>query len=136
MKYESRVDSWIKLLFYITILLLILPVITIPTDEVFFYLGSTLPIVGITLWILKGSYHIFEEEELLIKFGPFSTRVKYENIREISLNKNWMSSWALTSKRIAIKVHNKTFFKGDVQIGPMNREEFADELKRRCRNLD
>ena len=136
MKYDSRVDLWIKLLFYTATLLMVFPVFTVPGDEILFYLATTLPIVGITLWILKGSYNKFDEEELIVKLGPFSTKVKYENIKEISTSKNWMSSWALTNKRVAIKVHSKTFFKGNLQIGPMNREEFIDELKRRCRNLD
>ena len=42
----------------------------------------------------------------------------------------------MTNKRVFIKVHNKTWIKGDIQVGPKEREEFVDELNRRCRNLD
>ena len=60
--------------------------------------------------MLIGSYLELREEELFIKLGPIYGRVRYENIKSISLNSSWVSSWALTSKRVTIKVHNKTLF--------------------------
>lgn len=136
MRYEVKIDLWIKLLIYFTVVITLGPAIFIPKGEVLIYIIITLPICVFMLWMLYGAYLELKEDELYIKLGPIYGRVKYENIKSITLTKSYLSSYAMTNKRVFIKVHNKTWIKGDVQVGPKDREEFVDDLKRRCRNLD
>ena len=136
MRYEAKIDLWIKILFYLTIALTTGPAFFMASEEVIIYLLITLPINIFVLWMMLGTYLEFREEELYVKLGPIYVRVKYDNIKSISLNSSWSSSYAMTMKRVTIKVHSKTWIKGDLQIGPKERIEFVDELTRRCRNLD
>ncbi len=136
MKYNMKIDLWIKLLFYGSIGLLVGPLLAIPGDEMVFYILIVLPTVGMILWLMHGSYYQLRDDDLYMRIGPFFSKVPYGNIKSVSLSKNWSSSWAMSMKRIFIVVHEKTVFKGDVQISPIDRMEFMDELTRRCRNLD
>jgi|LGOV01.1.fsa_nt_gb hypothetical protein len=136
MRYEAKIDFWIKILFYLTIGLTTGPVFFMPSEEVIIYVVITLPINIFVLWMMWGTYLEFREEELYVKLGPIYSRVNYDNIKSISLNSSWSSSYAMTMKRVTIKVHSKTWIKGDLQVGPKERIEFVDELTRRCRNLD
>lgn len=135
MRYEAKVDFWIKILIYFTVAITVAPAFYVPPKEVLIYILITLPINISMLWILYGSYLEFRDEELYMKLGPIHGTVKYENIKSISLTKSYLSSYALTNKRVFIKVHKKTWIKGDVQVGPKDRQEFVDDLERRCRNL-
>lgn len=81
-------------------------------------------------------YTELTDEYLVIRLGVFRQRIKYEKIKSIKLCKNWLSSMAMTSKRIEIKEHKKGYVFGTTYIGPKNREEFFYELKRRCYNLE
>lgn len=136
MKYSLKIDWWIKLLFYFSIVITIGPMIAIPQDEMIFYLLAVLPINIFLLWILFGSYYELKDDLLYLRIGPIFRRIKYENIKSLSYKRNWSSSMAMTMDRIYIEIHNKTMLKTDVQIGPTDKEEFMDDLKRRCRNLD
>jgi hypothetical protein len=135
-RYEAKVDWWIKALIYFTVAITVAPAFFMPKGEVLIYILITLPINIFMLWLLYGAYLEFRDEELYIKLGPIYGRVKYDNIKSISFVKSYLSSYAMTNKRVYIKVHNKTWIKGDIQVGPKDREEFVDELKRRCRNLE
>jgi len=135
-RYEAKVDVWIKLMIYFTVVIIVGSAVFVPPEEVFIYILFIIPTIILMLWLLYGSYLEFRDEELYIKLGPIFGRVKYDNIKSISLTKSYLSSYAMTNKRVFIKVHNKTWIKGDIQVGPKDREEFVDELTRRCRNLD
>ncbi len=136
MRYEAKIDFWIKFLFYLTIALTLGPITIMPSKEIVIYVLITLPLNIFVLWLLLGTYLEFRDEELYIKLGPIYKKVKYDNIKSISKDRSWSSSYAMTMIRVTIKIHNKTWINGDLQIGPKNREEFIDELTRRCRNLD
>lgn len=136
MRYKAKIDFWIKISIYFTIAITVAPALYMPFDEVLIYILIILPMNIFFVWMLYGSYLEFRDEELYIKLGPIYGRVKYDNVKSISLIKSYHSSYAMTSKRVSIRVHNKTLIKGDLQVGPKNREEFFDELIRRCRNLD
>ena len=135
-RYEAKVDVWIKLMIYFTVVIIVGSAVFVPPEEVFIYILFIIPTIILMLWLLYGSYLEFRDEELYIKLGPIFGRVKYDNIKSISLTKSYLSSYAMTNKRVFIKVHNKTWIKGDIQVGPKEREEIVDELNRRCRNLD
>lgn len=136
MRYEAKIDAWIKLLLYGSVVITLAPAFIMPNDEIIMYILITLPIAIFVLWMLYGSYLEFREDELFVKLGPIFSKIKYDNIKSISMTKSYLSSLAMTNKRVFIKVHNKTWVKSDVQVGPKDRAEFIDELTRRCRNLE
>lgn len=135
MRYSAKIDLWIKLLFYFSIATIIFPVFTIPSEEMIFYLLAVLPITVFILWMLFGSFYEFKDEYLHLRIGPISRKITYDNIKSISNKRNWSSSMAMTNDRVFIELHHKTMFKSDVQVGPLDKEEFTDELRRRCKKL-
>jgi len=85
--------------------------------------------------MLFGSYYELREEVLFMRIGPISRKIRYDNIKSISFKKNWSSSWAMSYDRVSIELIHKTFLKSDVQVGPKEKVEFTDDLRRRCRNI-
>jgi len=135
MKYKIKTDWWISLLFYFTFVVLLVPIMTIPKDEILFYLLPVGPILIFAIWTLFGSNYELREEVLFMRIGPITKKVRYDNIKSISFKKSWSSSWAMTRDRVVIELNQKTLLKSDIQIGPKDKEEFTDDLKRRCKNL-
>ena len=113
MRYEAKIDNWIKITFYLAIVLTVGPAFFMPSGEIFVFILITLPINIFLLWMLFSSYHEFRDEELYIRLGPIYKRIKYDDIKSISLVKSYLSSYAMTNKRVLIKIHNKTWMKGD-----------------------
>lgn len=111
-------------------------VVTIPVDEMIYYVLAVSPIFIIISWIMLGSYYELREDLLFMKLGPFFGRIKYQNIKSLALKENWLSSMAMSRERIEIKEHKKGRLMGTTYISPVNREEFLEELKRRCYNLE
>lgn len=136
MRFEVKIDLWIRLLFYFSIGIIIFPAFMMPWDEIVFYILITAPINILLIWILMGSYLELGDEELYIKLGPIYRKISYKNIKSISFKQSWSSSWAFTKARVEIKVYNETFFKGNLQVGPKDRVSFTDSLTRYCRNLE
>ena len=84
-RYEAKVDVWIKLMIYFTVVIIVVSAVFVPPEEVFIYLLFIIPTIILMLWLLYGSYLEFRDEELYIKLGPIFGRVKYDNIKFITL---------------------------------------------------
>lgn len=136
MRYDAKIDAWISLLLWGTNIMLLGLVFTIPKEEIWIYLLTVSPMIILMVWLILGSYYEFREEDLYMKLGPFFGRIKYKDIKSVELKTNWLSSMAMTSKRIEIRVHGKGFFRGTTYIGPKDREEFLYDLINRCPNLE
>lgn len=136
MRIKSEVDMWFKYIIYITIMILLGSVLIVPKEALMITLAIAAVSIAFMLWILKGTYYEFRENYLYCKSGPFFEKIYYDNIRYARLTNNKLSSMALSSKRIEIRQHNKGYFLGTTMISPVNREEFLQELLKRCRNLE
>ncbi|MBN2605052.1 MAG: PH domain-containing protein [Bacilli bacterium] len=136
MRYKAKIDWWIGLLLHGTNVIMIGVIFTIPPTEVYMYLMVVIPMVLLIVWILIGSYYELRDDEIFSKMGPFFSHIKYESIKSLELKTNFLSSMAMTSQRIEIREHDKSYIRGTTFIGPVNREEFLVELKHRCKNLD
>jgi len=135
-KVKVKIDLWISLLLWGSNIFFIVIGFTIPVNEIWIYLLSIVPMVGLIVWILIGSYYILKEDLIYMRLGPFFWRIKYDNIKSLRLTTNWLSSMALSIYRIEIIEHNKGYFRGTTMISPVDREAFLEELKRRCYNLE
>ncbi len=136
MKVKVRIDLWVSIILWLSCGIFAALAFVIPTSEIWVYLIFILPVLIIMVWILIASYYELQEDLLYMRIGPFFGRIRYENIKSLSLKKNLLSSMALSIYRIEIREHNKNYFWGTTQISPINREEFLEELKRRCYNLE
>ncbi len=135
-RVKVKIDLWISLLLWGSCLFFIGMGFTISKGEITIYFLSIIPMILLIIWILLGSYYELGEDLLYMRIGPFFWKIKYENIKSLRLTNNMLSSMALSIHRIEIIEHNKGFFRGTTMISPVNREEFLEELKRRCYNLE
>ena len=136
MKVKVKIDLWIGLTMWGTNVLCLAMVFTIPPNEVIYYILFISPLVIAIIWIMLGSYYELREDLLFVRLGPFFSRIKYENIKSLSLKTNWLSSMAMSKDRIEIKEHHKGYLRGTTMISPVNREEFLETLKQYCYNLE
>ncbi len=136
MKVKVKVDAWVSTLLWGMNVFFVVIAFAVPAEEIWIFLVVILPMVIFMAWILIGSYYEFQEDLLFIKLGPLFGKIKYDNIKSLALKKNWVSSMALSSKRIEIKEHKKGYIMGTTYISPVNREEFYEDLKRRCYYLE
>jgi hypothetical protein len=133
---KVKIDLWVSIILWLNTGIFVALAFVIPPSEFWIYLVFVFPILILMLWILFGSYYELREDLLFLKIGPFFGRIKYENIKSLELKNNWLSSMALSYHRIEIKEHKKGYIMGTTMISPINREEFLEELKRRCYNLE
>jgi hypothetical protein len=82
------------------------------------------------------AYYELRDDYLYCRSGPFFEKIAYERIKSVRLYHSHLSSLALSAQQIEIRQHNKSYITGTTLISPENREEFLEELRSRCQNLD
>lgn len=135
-RVNSAVDLWLTLLLAFAAALISFTLINYPKEDgpIGYFIG--IPVLIFILWIYFGTWYELREDHLYCQSGPIRQRIKYDNIKSLKLSNNPLSSLALSIKRIEIREHNKGFMLGTTFISPKNREEFLEELKKRCHNLE
>ncbi len=91
--------------------------------------------IGFILWISLSIKYVFNEDFLLVKGGPIKSRIRYENITNVSPTTDVFTGYRILSSRDALEIFYKNALLGSVKISPENQKAFVDELKRRCPNL-
>lgn len=136
MRVKSKIDLWVKIVIWFTIILCASPIIAIPQKERVIGYAICLPIILLLFWIYFGTYYELKDDFLYCKSGPFYEKVAYEKIKSLKFSQNFLSSMALSRDRIEIKQHGKGYIRGTTYISPEDREEFMKDLKSRCNKLD
>lgn len=135
MKVYSKIDFWFLATITFTIVISVVSGLFIPSNEVWIYLLFVLPMIFLLLWITFKTYYQLTETHLICKSGPFKEKIAYEQIASLALKENFLSSMALSTKRIEIKRHKGNVFTKTTYISPVDREQFLDELQYYCKNL-
>ncbi len=136
MRVKSAIDIWLSILIWITVAILLFSIaLTQPNDRLIGYV-FVFPILVFIMWLYFGTYYEFREDYLYCRSGPIFEKIPYDKIKSLKLSKNMFSSMALSRKRIEIKQHGKGYIMGTTFISPINREEFLEELVKKCANLE
>ena len=141
MVYHSKVDP----LFRNIILAAVLVIALASFLPLFVEGGTQLPVVLILsstfliavssiLWTAFSVKYIFHEDYLLIKGGPFRSKVLYKNITKVAPTTDIFTGYRILSSRDALEIFNKTTVFGSVKISPKAKSEFITELRKRCPN--
>lgn len=136
MRVKSKIDIWIGIIIWGTILIMLVSLVYVPQNEKIFGYVVVFPMITFMLWIYFGTYYEFRNEYLYCRSGPFVEKIVYEKIKSVKLSQNLLSSMALSRKRIEIRQHGKGYIRGTTYISPVNREEFMMELISRCKNTE
>jgi len=136
MRVKSAVDWWIAIILWGAIFIMCASVIFLPKDEKVLGISILFPVSVFIMWIYFYTYYELREKYLYIRCGPIFEKIPYERIKSINLSQNFLSSMALSFKRIEIRQHGKGYILGTTFISPVDREEFLTELQKRCNNLE
>ncbi len=131
MKFISKRDWWISVLmlaiFIYFIGMSLLNEFSIIIRVVFLFSGI------LVLWIYNATFYVLSKDYLLLRCGPLKVKIHYKDIESIKATKNLISSIALSTDKLKIKIKGKRF--GVVYISPLNKEEFINELSKKCDEL-
>lgn len=142
MRVKSAVDLWFKIIVFVVIGIMAVSAVflTLTTQftafEAFIGYAAVLVVSAFMLWLLFCTYYEFREDYLYCRSGPFTEKIKYDNIKYLGLSENMLSSMALSSQRIEIRQHGKGYITGTTMISPENRDIFLAQLKVLCLKLD
>jgi len=136
MRIKSKIDFWISLIIWITVIIILLSMILVPQNEKIIAYLVGVPILLFMIWIYFGTYYELRDEYLYCRSGPFFEKIAYEKIKSVKLSQNMLSSMALSIQRIEIRQHDRGYITGTTFISPKNREEFMKELIMKCKYLE
>ncbi len=134
MRYQMKVDMWIRILLYLILFAFFTLVFFVPKEEIYVIVIVTLSL-AILIFPLFYTYYEMRDNHLFIRISIFTKEIPYDNVKSLTLCENWKSRSPMTRQRIEIKEHNKGLIRGTTYVGPINRDEMYNELKKRCANL-
>ncbi|WP_413366949.1 PH domain-containing protein [Lysinibacillus sp. 3P01SB] len=93
-------------------------------------------IISITfiVWYGTSIKYIFCEDYLLIKGGPFKSKIPYQNITKVSTTTDRFTGYRISPSDKGLELSLKSSFLGSIKILPMDKTEFITELRKRCPN--
>lgn len=139
MYFPSKKDIWLAFIIWGLLFLIILIYIfggepigwqIITYKSVVGYIMSLL-IIGLLLWLWFGTGYKVEEGLIKIRYGPFRSTVKIEEVTKLSATKNALAAPALSIDRIEI-LHGKYNF---AIVSPKNKTEFIRILVTENHNI-
>lgn len=128
MRVKSKVDIWIRVLIWFTILIMTGSMFIMPKEAEIIGLLLAAPTVCLMVWIYFGTYYELRDDYLYCRSGPFVEKIPYERIKSVKPSRNMLASMALSIQRIEIRQHGKGYITGTTYISPVNRDEFMAEL--------
>jgi hypothetical protein len=141
MVFRAKIDSFFMSIMSISILVLsgvlLIPLFTdtkrtmLDTVIVFSLLIIS---VGLMIWPVFSIKYVFYDNYLLVKGGPFRSRILYSEITKVSPTKDIFTGYRLLSSKDGIEIFYKSATLGSVKISPKEKELFLSELKQRCPN--
>ncbi|MEZ0482205.1 PH domain-containing protein [Planococcus sp. SSTMD024] len=141
MTFRSKIDSFfIRILFAAILFIAAVSFIPLWFDDAplsaFVIVTSTFFVTtALILWTTFAIHYIFKENHLVVKAGPFRSRIPYNSILKVAPTRDIFTGYRLLSSRDALELINNTTMFGTVKISPENQEAFIAELKKRCPEL-
>lgn len=122
MYFPSKKDVWLFLLLWGTILVCTVSIFTTKDLLATFIL---LPIDILLIWFWFTTGYCIKEEQLIVTFGPFKSKIDIKEIRKMRRTKNPLSAPALSMDRIEIS-YGKFF---DIAlVSPKDKRVFVAKL--------
>ena len=124
--FKSAVDSWYYLLIVIIPVTVLVPILFAPSETdrmigiVIGALAAALPI-----WLLVSTVYEVDEENLLVRSGPFRWTIRLSDIRTIEPSKSLISSPALSLNRLRIEYGSYK----SILVSPEDQEGFIEAVQ-------
>ncbi|MGE7910600.1 PH domain-containing protein [Lysinibacillus xylanilyticus] len=97
---------------------------------------STAFIVSIVFvwWYANSIKFVFYDKYLLVKGGPFKSKIPYQSITRVSLTTDKYTGYLISSSDKGLEIFLSTAANGSIKILPKDKMQFILELKKRCPN--
>lgn len=90
---------------------------------------------GLILWFFLSMKYILHSDYLHVRGGPFSSKIKYNNITRVKDGHSILVGYRILTSRDSIEIFYKTGLIGSVKISPKDKDLFIQELTKRCPHL-
>ncbi|MBM7578049.1 PH domain-containing protein [Jeotgalibacillus terrae] len=142
MTFRSKIDQSYKVLMFIAVFITgIATLFPIFIDDKLDQIGVIILIsifvgtVCFLLWTVFSIKYILFEDYLLVKGGPFRSRIRYEDITKIARTHDLVTGYRLTMSSDSIEIFYRTAVFGSVKISPAALDDFLEEISRRSPNV-
>lgn len=139
MIFRSKADTFFMTFIFMSILILgavmlLPPFIDKETSASIIIIMSAIFLisVGFILWLVFSIKYVFYEEYLLVKGGPFRSKIPYQSITKVSSTNDIFTGYRILSSKKGLELFYKSATLGSVKISPEHKWEFITELKNRC----
>ena len=78
--------------------------------------------------------YVFREDFLLIKGGPFKSKILYQNITKVSPTTDRFTGYRISTSDKGFELFLKSATVGSIKILPKDKTGFITELRKRCPN--
>lgn len=87
---------------------------------------------GFILWCTFSIQYVFYNDYLLVKGGPFRSKIPYAHITKVAPTNDIFTGYRILSSKQGIEIFYKSSLLGSVKISPDPKTAFIRELKKRC----
>lgn len=127
--FESKRDGWIVALIWAGALMSAFAAVDQIDSPMSVLFAAA---AGFMLWVLYGIRYTLTDEHLLVRCGPFRSRVPLAEIDSVTPSRNPLSSPAASLDRLLIRWASE---RRRILVSPADKAGFLRELDRRCPQL-
>jgi hypothetical protein len=138
MRFNARIDRWVKWVFFLIVFMYVPILFIVDTTEDMYWIAASMGVTAIiVLPLIMNAHYDLEEDRVRIILGYIIVNIKYDDIKSIEIHDKWagQSSLSLSKYRVRIRKHRGGLL-GIVDISPKDREEFVYQLRMMCNNLE
>lgn len=85
-------------------------------------------------WYANSIKFVFCDNYLLVKGGPFKSKIPYQSITRVSPTTDKYTGYLISSSDKGLEIFCNTTANGSIKILPKDKMQFILELKKRCPN--
>lgn len=146
MTFRSKIDRTFMIMMSIALVIVALATLWPVVYESFFTKNPEYPaiwimtamfliITGMLLWIFIDIQYTFYDDCLYVKWGPFRSKIRYEDITKVNKTSNILVGYRVLSSKDALEIHYKHSLMGSIIISPVNQEEFIKVLVEKASHI-
>ncbi|MEB2281961.1 PH domain-containing protein [Lysinibacillus xylanilyticus] len=137
MVYRAKTDIFFTIIMFLLVWIFgaisLLPFITSLSTVVIMSTAFIVSVVFI-FWYANSIKFVFCENYLLVKGGPFKSKIPYQSITRVSSTTEKYTGYLISLSEKGLEIFYKTTANGRIKILPEDKMKFILELKKRCPN--
>lgn len=136
MVYHAKTDIVLTIIMFLIVWIFgaisLLPFTSLSTVIIM----STAFIVSVVFvwWYANSIKFVFYDNYLLVKGGPFKSKIPYQSITRVSPTTDKYTGYLISSSDKGLEIFYSTAANGSIEILPKDKMQFILELKKRCPN--